>query len=108
MLNRLRQGIRISLVAALVSSSVPSVRAAVIPPDMDQTSVSSPVQPDLILQKAGLSPREAGARVKNMDRAEMAQLQSTDLTQRGGDPTIVAALAIIGAVALIIFIARNI
>lgn len=105
------------VIPALMAASFPaSGLGAVIPRDIDHAAGASaglsaadasPLAAEPALMRAGLSGAEAEARASTLDRAETAQLQTADLHEKGGDATVVAVLAIIGAVVVVIWLLRG-
>jgi hypothetical protein len=101
--------------ALMIMSMARTGDGALIPQDIEtgqRASVSSPsaapnVSSVRALRQAGLSAPEAAKRAQTMDRVELAQLQKSDLGQQGGDPSAITILAIVGAVALVIWLVRG-
>ena len=70
--------------------------ASEIPSDLEPASA----QPDSqMLKQAGLTPDQA----KSMDRVELAEVEKTDLHQKGGDA--IVTVAVIAAIVIIVYIA---
>ncbi len=72
----------VSVILALALGA--SAWSAEIPATLG-TSGSDRTQGDQALDKAGLPHDEAVSQARSMDRVELAQLERTDLNQRGGE-----------------------
>lgn len=92
-----------AVIPAGLDNALPAVSQTACKPEDNQKSA----QAEGLLASAGLSAPEAGARARSLDAAESAQLEKTQLKQQGGD-ALVAVLAIIGLVALVLFVARRV
>lgn len=84
--------------AALISPLAMSARASEIPAGLESATAST--QPNAqTLEKVGLTPDQA----QSMDRVELAQVEKTDLNQKGGDA--IVTVAVIAAIVIIVYIA---
>jgi len=108
MLNVSRKIMAATLAATLVLCLAPRAQAALIPHNLDAAAGPAELKAaDAALTQAGLTPSQARVRSATLDRVELARLEKTDLTQKGGD-SLVLVLAIIGAAAVIVWILRGI
>ena len=85
-------------VALLAILATTRTFGAEIPSHLDAPPVGHE-QAAALLEQAGLSHDDAVARAESLDRAELAQLSSTDLDQQGGDAFVTIAV-ILGILAL--------
>jgi hypothetical protein len=121
-----RRALAVVLAAALLPAAPRGGAASMIPADLDARTVAAsgeagrplaaaapsdelgrPLAAAAALEGAGLSATEARARALSLDAVETARLRETDLSQRGGDG-LVLVLAVVGIVAIVLWLADEI